>query len=119
MLCQPTDQRFVRPGLNETDYLTETLATEPGAILGRQLSRERRDNWFFTFGSHLAKDIAVNPDANLSIHHHEFCVYALFHANARRFDDWPHITDEPFDPFFRSGDVQPSRLFRPRHRASE
>ena len=98
-------QRFIRPGLNETDHVNETLAADSGAILGRYLSRQCGNNLFSIFGSRRGKDITVNPDANSPIHHHEFGVYAFRNANTRRINDFTNIASNLPNPFQRGGDT--------------
>ena len=105
MPCQGIDLHLIRPGFDETEHVEKILAAEAGTILDRQLSRQCRDNLFSIFASRLGKDIAVNPDTNLPIHHHQFGVDALRYSNARRLHNLAQIASELSNPFQRGVDA--------------
>ena len=70
VLCQNRHLSLLRPGLDESDHMEEVLAAEAGAILSRQLSRQRRDNLNTVFRPGVAEDIAPYPAPNLPVEHH-------------------------------------------------
>src|SRR5476649_2988915 len=83
VLCQNRHLSLLRPGLDESNHMEEVLAAEAGAILSRQLSRQRRDNLITVFRPRIAEDIAPYPSPNLPVEHHEFRVDGSRHPEPR------------------------------------
>ena len=62
----------VGPRFAETDHVKQILPAEPGAVVGAQLSRQRRDNFFSVLGARLAENVAPDPAADSPIEQNEF-----------------------------------------------
>jgi len=58
VLCQSRHLSLLRSSLDESYPVEKVLAAEAGAIISRQLSRQRRDNLITAFRPGIAKDIA-------------------------------------------------------------
>jgi hypothetical protein len=57
------------------------------AVFGRQLSRQRRDNFLTVLRARLAEDIAPDAVPNPPIEQHELGIYGLRDAEAGRFNE--------------------------------
>lgn len=68
MLGQFCRVRFNGPYLGEANHVEEIPAAEAGAVAGRQLSRQCRDNLFAVSGAFPTEHFLADSGADLPVH---------------------------------------------------
>ena len=74
--------------------MEQVRPAETRSVIGRQLSRQRRDNLFAIPGALLAEDVPANPVSDAPVKKYQLSIDGLGSAMARSVDEGSNIGDE-------------------------
>lgn len=89
---ESNDLVAIRPSLGKPYHREEILPAETSAILARQLSRQRRDNFVPIPGTCLAENIPPDTVTDLPVEQHEVGIDGLSDPQADGFDESANIS---------------------------